>query len=587
MNKRSPILEMSNLLSNQISAGEIIHRPASVLKEILENSIDADATKIDIYLENGGKSRIYVKDNGYGIRKEELRIAIKRHTTNKIYKIEDLESISSMGFRGEALASIVSVSDLTITTRTEDDKEHAWKFYVNKNEIKPTNSNFGIALEVKNIFDNIPARRKFLKSDSVELRNCLDILEKIAISFHNIHFRIYHNDKMLYEYQITTRQQRIKDILGDDFIKDSIQISHNSEHINIEGFIINPSFIKSNNSKQYIYINNRFIRSHIINHAVKHSYQDVSYRNYKPSYLIFISINNKLIDINVHPSKQEIHFYNTDEIYRYITQCIKSSINKLTLETEDTKFNLLSYDNLSKVNKRKLNFINQSNYEIKFDDLDNNDYKNNHGYSIANNYQECISTSKYPLGFALAQIHYVYILSQNQDGIILVDMHAAHERILYETLKIEIKSNGIAKQNLLMPIKITVPDRLIFILEEYNDHINNLGFDTSILSYNTFLIRSIPMAIKNADINDLVINILEELSKYSVNYILEEKINKILSTIACHNSLRANRKLTIEEMNNILRKMEITDKSSQCNHGRPTWRYWSIKELDKLFLRGR
>ncbi|AWD32643.1 DNA mismatch repair protein MutL [Candidatus Kinetoplastibacterium sorsogonicusi] len=578
MIKRLPIIEMSDTLSNQIAAGEIIHRPSSILKEIIENSIDAYADSIDIYLEHGGKNRIIVKDNGYGIEKNELYLAIKKHSTNKIYKIEDLETISSMGFRGEALASINTIADIIIITRTQSD-ENSWKFDVKNNILKATHGFIGTTIEIKNIFHNIPARRKFLKSDNNELRNCLDIFEKIVLSFNDISFSLYHNKNLLYKYKKNIKEQRIKEILGGEFIQYSINIDHKSEFLNISGKIINPSFLDSIISKQYIYINNRFIKNRIISQAIQNAYKDVIYSKNKPSYIIFIEINSKYLDINVHPSKQEVHFYDSNHVYNIVKTCIETFLNKLN----NIKNNKILYSNI----KNDCNqFIPLLSQEETYNDKNHHLKNINIEKSIQNNLLED-NVSKYNLGTAIAQIHGIYILSQNQTGIILVDIHAAHERIIYEKMKIDFDNKKITQQNLLIPIIVNIPNKFLLVLEEHIQYINSIGFDIRIIGYNKLSILSIPSIIQNQDINKLMIEILSELYKLDNSYSFKEKIYKILANIACHNSLRANRKLNIEEMNNILRQMELTNKANQCNHGRPTWLYFSLKDIDKLFFRGK
>ncbi|UOF93539.1 MAG: DNA mismatch repair endonuclease MutL [Bordetella sp.] len=599
-NYYQPIVKMSPQLVGKIAAGEIIERPSSIVREIIENSIDAFANKIDIYLENGGIHRITIVDNGHGIPKEELYLALERHTTNKIYSSKDLECLKSMGFRGEALYAISSVSQLNLISRTKNDK-YAWKIQNNnKKTPSPTSGQFGTTVDICKLFNEIPARRKYLNSEITELRHCLDVIERIALAYPYITFQLFHYGKTKNNWRWinTFEKQRICDVLGKNFIENCLPIKESDSSIKLTGFIIHPRAAQSRLNNQHLYINKRFVKDRSINHAIRSAYLDLLYKNKYPSYILFLSINPNEIDINVHPAKQEILFYDQKSIYNFILKSISNTLSITganTLIDQGFKKNIIFEENnifAFNADKKSRSSNSQMSFDFQIENklnLSNNQNSNNIilDHIISNetkNFQPFFE-KKHPLGIALAQLHGIYILAQNLHGLILVDIHAAHERILYESLKVIFKSKELPRQYFLIPIIIQFQEKEMLLIEEYKEQLLRFGIELRISGEQQVSVTAIPEIINKNNAKSMIDALLKDLEFIGQSQILEQQCNRLLSIITCYGSIRANRKLALEEMNILLRKIETTKHTDQCNHGRPTWLQLSMIDINKLFLR--
>ncbi|AGF48539.1 DNA mismatch repair protein MutL [Candidatus Kinetoplastibacterium oncopeltii TCC290E] len=565
-----PIIQLPDYLINQISAGEIIERPSSIIKELLENSIDADALNIDIYIYGGGIKNITVIDDGIGIPYNDLIISLKRHTTNKIYNLSDLRKITSMGFRGEALASISSITKLEIVSRTKEDN-HAWQVSNTDFLLKPWQGKVGTLVSASQIFDNTPARRKFLRSEHTELEHCITTVENIALAYPKISFKIFNKNKIIKQFIKTDYKQRIYDILGNRIQKDSIQVYMSNKNMEIKGILSNNADINNKHDYRYLYVNKRYIHDRMLTHAIKAAYSDISYGRQSPSFIIFLNIDSDDIDINVHPTKKEVRFLTGNVIYQFVSRAVNKAISDFSI-----KDILIHQDKSAKQEELSTNIPKQVSIEYN--------YNNKEPIEILT--ATDINNKEHHLGEAIAQLHGTYILAQNDNGLIIVDTHAAHERILYEELKDSFKSKKIQTQRLLAPIIYRMKEKFVQLVEEHEEWFNMLGFELKSYTPNSVAIYCIPSLLTGHNVELLLINVLEELNSMGHSILAEVYSNKILSTIACHCSVRANRKLHINEMNALLRKMELTKRSNQCNHGRPTWVYWSLKHIDKMFLRG-
>ncbi|MBW0454604.1 MAG: DNA mismatch repair endonuclease MutL [Candidatus Kinetoplastibacterium crithidii] len=577
--KNRAIIKLSDLLVSQIAAGEIIDRPSSIVKELIENSIDAKSTSIEIYLDGGGIKQIIVIDNGQGISKKDLAMAMTRHATSKIYNLEELNSTLSLGFRGEALASISSISDLTIISRTNKEP-NAWQINSRTQKILPSLGLEGTTIKVQQIFDNIPARRKFLKSEGTEWLHCLSIIEKIAISHPHICFKIFHNKKLQKHWVTNETYSRIKDVFGKKITDTYLKIYQSNNDITIKG-ILSQSF--DNQLKlqyQYLYVNDRYVQDRIINHAIKSACQDISHNHSKLSFILFIYIDPNLIDVNIHPQKNEVKFRDSNAIYKFIKNVINKTISENSNQIISRPLEKKVIENTAENNYKQINM----DYSV-FKNINNNILEN---HSKTQQSQIKQDNKEYPLGLAIAQIQGIYILSQNKHGLIIIDAHAAHERIVYENLKKLFANHSIQIQKLISPINIEVKAEFIEIVKNHKCELLNLGFDIDCNIENSSIsIKHIPSIIKLNNLEEILLDILNEINLIGHSCSILENHHKILATIACHSSIRANRILTVEEMNSLLRQMELTEKSDYCNHGRPTWIQLSIKQIDKFFLRGK
>ncbi|GAB4222483.1 MAG: DNA mismatch repair endonuclease MutL [Francisella sp.] len=594
-NNYRPIKILSNTLANQIAAGEVIERPSSVVKELIENSIDAGATQIVIEIQEGGKSLIRVRDNGKGIAKQDLKLSLVSHATSKVYTLDELESVASMGFRGEALASISSVAKLKIISKYQDSTE-AWQINNDNMEVVPAAHVTGTTVEVSELFYNTPARRKFLKKDNTEFLHIYDLLKKYMLCYFDISFKFFHNGKEIKYLPIAENIQlkynRVLELYNKEFIENAIYIDKRVENAHLWGWIANPRFNRARPDMQSFYINGRIIKDKIVNHAIKNAYQDVMYGNRYSAYLLYLNIDYREVDVNVHPAKSEVRFRNQKFIYDFIFGNI---YNAITTNLENSKTEISAdkekiKTNTSQNSNNPLNIGNMS-LDIHIDESENSINDNLFNVNSEQQKKQVNSYNKSEnnlLGQAICQIHGIYILSQVEDGVILVDMHAAHERILYEQMK-KTWHTGIDKfkQKLLIPFTCQLSSSAVATIDENLEIFNTLGFEISIVSDDAILVRTAPIYVKNKDIQNLISNIATELMSSSKTKSVEFYLNHILATISCHAAVRANDKLSIQEMNHLLRQMEKVENSGQCNHGRPTWVKLDFATLDNFFLRGR
>lgn len=593
---------LPELLINQIAAGEVVDRPASALKEILENSIDSGADKISVQLMQGGIKQIKVTDDGVGIPKEELLLALTRHSTSKIKDLADLQSITSLGFRGEALASIAAISRLTLASRVIEDS-HAWQILVDGQHIsqpEPASLPCGTLVELLDIYFNIPARRKFLKTEATEFTHCEEVFKRMALSQPDIAFSLQHNGKIRHQLPAVGMVQRIKGLLGEAFSEASIGIDEQSSGSRLYGLVTLPAYSRSSRDTQYFFVNRRFVRDKLIMHALREAYRDVLHLDRHPGFVLFLDMNPEHIDVNVHPTKAEVRFRDSRALHQFIFHAVDKALASPRQNGEEVSQAALGKVNAvpfyPKAQLKPVATVQQTSfYQTLFGDKGDMPYAPPSMDAVTETaaIASTVPVSSHqkeespPLGFALGQLLGVYILAQNDQGLIIVDMHAAHERITYEKLKSAMDGRALAVQSLLIPVTFQADKLDVVTVEENNDILVELGFDMAVLSPTVLAVRAVPNTLQHADIAKLAQDVLRDIRDYGVSQVLTEKRNELLATMACHGAVRANRILTIPEMNALLREMERTERSGQCNHGRPTWFAMSLAELDKLFMRGR
>ncbi len=592
---------LSETLANQIAAGEVIERPSSIIKELIENSIDAEATNITVEIQEGGKSFIRIRDNGKGISKDDLTLALASHATSKVYDLDELESVASMGFRGEALASIGSVAKVKIISkhRSSDD---AWQINNISTKITPAAHVTGTTIEVGELFYNTPARRKFLKKDNTEFLHIFELLKKYMLCYFNIAFKVIHNGKEVKSLFAANDGQlkynRVLELYSREFIENAIFIDESVGDTHLWGWVASPRYNRARADMQSFYINGRIIKDKIVNHAVKSAYKDVMYGNRYPAFLLYLDIDHREVDVNVHPAKSEVRFRNQRYIYDFLYGKIKKTITtSADMQADDEHSN--SVDDVAQANNNPLNIGNMSlDIDVKAEDFENKDELSfSHGTQTPDfkhrefdnpTNQTSANQERSGLGQAICQIHGIYILSQVEGGVVLVDMHAAHERILYEEMKEAWHSDAQKfKQNLLMPMTCQLAVNQVATIDENLEVFEKLGFEISIVADDAVLVRSTPNYVKDKDIKDLISDVATELSISGKTKSVEFYLNHILATVSCHAAVRANDKLTLPEMNHLLRQMETVENSGQCNHGRPTWVKLTNSQLDSFFLRGR
>ena len=571
-------------LANQIAAGEVVERPASVVKELLENSLDADATQIDIEIKKGGTQLIKVADNGTGIHKDDLALALSRHATSKISCLDDLEHIASLGFRGEALASISSVARVTLASKFKDAcpepaevAEISWQIVSEGRsediKLKPSAHPIGTSVIVRDLFFNTPARRKFLRTDATEFNHIAELVKKLALSNFNVGFTFKHDDKVIYDLPpATTREQqerRIAKLCGKSFAENMIYIGTDNAGLKLHGWLGLPTFSRSQADLQYFYVNGRVVRDKTISHAIKLAYQDVMHFGRHAAYILYLDVDPVLVDVNVHPTKNEVRFRDGRLIHGFVSSTLKNGIAKTSPES-------LLQSSMSRhfAQGRQSGSLGTSQKIPLFVQEETATYT-----------ADTVATEVPPLGYAVAQLHGIYILAQNEHGLILVDMHAAHERITYENLKKAREAEGIKSQPLLVPLTISLSESETQCAEQYAPMLQQLGIEVAALSDESVIVRQVPYLLREADVEQLIRDVVADFMANECSSKVEEDINKILVTMACHGSVRANRHLNITEMNSLLRDIESTENSGQCGHGRPTWAQLTLAELDKMFAR--
>ncbi|MES2636913.1 MAG: DNA mismatch repair endonuclease MutL [Pseudomonadota bacterium] len=595
-------------LISQIAAGEVVERPASALKELLENSLDAGSSDIQVSLMQGGIKQLRVADNGSGIPQDDLNMALTRHATSKIFSLKDLEAVASLGFRGEALASIASVSRTLIISRAFETK-HAWRIASDGSEIstiEPAALDIGTVIEVNDLYFNTPARRKFLKTDATEFGHCEAAFTRVALSRADVSFTLQHNGRVLSRYAAGEAGKRFNEVLGAEFAAESIAVDEEAAGLRLWGVAAKPTFNRNSRDTQYVYVNGRFVRDKLIAHAIRQAYQDVLHHDRHPAFVLFLELDPGLVDVNVHPSKTEVRFRDWQAIHRFIYHSLNKNLATPTgisnaATASQAAHNPFASQYANSPNypqyQTKINLnANQPSafYETLFGS--NNQPERQFASPVCyagefDNSQQTQPAEDFPLGFAVAQIHGVYILAQNKLGLVVIDMHAAHERIMYERLKNALDDKAVPMQPLLIPVSFNA-NRLevATVQEELSSGLSNLqqlGFEFAILSPNTLAVRAVPTMLQDADAVTLARDVLRDLREFGATRALTERRNELLGTMACHAAVRANRLLTTPEMNGLLRDMEATERSGMCNHGRPTWFQVSMSDLDKMFMRGK
>lgn len=600
------IRQLPPQLVNQIAAGEVIERPESVLKELLENALDAGASRIIVELEQGGMQSVRVSDNGIGIAKQELHLAVQRHATSKIKSMEDLEQIATLGFRGEALPSIASVSRFSMASNDSEEGNAGWVISTDgrefEQEVEPVRQMRGTTVEVKDLFFNLPARKKFLRTEKTELKHCDNVLRKVALSRFDVTLIAKHNGRNFLEVNacdfLSDGSDRVGKITGKQFSDQSIYLENAATDIQVKGWISLPTFSRSQADLQYFYVNGRAIRDKVIAHAIKLAYKDVLYHGRFPAFVLFLEMDPAQVDVNAHPTKHEVRFRQS----RYVHDFIRHTVGKAIAETMPKQeqqgaeqYREIVDDYIRAAQSQSTSASNS--YSPQNGSSNSYVHETGHAYraQAVNEYDLLLKTNPEeahtteeapPLGYAIEQLHGIYILAQNVNGLVIVDMHAAHERIVYEQLKASYQQGDLATQPLLVPLTINVSPQDAALTEQHSEVFLKFGFHVERFGEDSIVVREIPSLLQQADVNTLVLDVLADLNMFGTSEKLEQANNELLSTMACYGSVRAHRKLTIAEMNALLREMEATERSAQCNHGRPTWVQLSIDQLDKLFKRG-
>ena len=583
----SAIRALPETLISQIAAGEVVDRPASVLKELLENSLDAGATEIAVALDEGGIKRIRVVDNGSGIAGEDLPMAFARHATSKIASLEDLEQVRSLGFRGEALASISSVARVSLASRAAG-AAHASAVRAESGRTgapEPAAQPAGTAVEVDDLYYNTPARRKFLKSEATEFGHCEEVFTRAALSRPGVAFTLRHNGRVVARLGPGAPEKRIEAALGEEFARSMRAIDADGGVLKLSGFAGSPAYTRAGRDAQFVYVNGRFVRDKLLAHALREAYRDVLHGERHPAYVLFLEIDPRAIDVNVHPAKIEIRFRDPRAVHQFVFHAVTKGLSGTAAEAPAAIATPVAEGHALAPEFRQAGLgLAQpvAKYTAMFADR-----RSASPLAAEPAPAEASAPDAPPLGYALAQLHGVYILAQNRDGLILVDMHAAHERILYERLKTALDSRSMNTQKLLIPATFHADRVDVATAEEHGATLNLLGFDVAAISPFALAVRAVPSMLADADAAGLARALLKDIREYGASRVLTERRDELLGTMACHGAVRANRALTIPEMNALLREMEETERSGQCNHGRPTWFQMGLGDLDKLFMRGR
>lgn len=630
---------LSPRLANQIAAGEVVERPASVVKELLENSLDAGASQLDIDVEQGGVRRIKIRDNGTGIMKDDLSLALSRHATSKIITLDDLEAVRTLGFRGEALASISSVSRMHLTSQAEDESE-AWRVEAEGKDmataVRPASHPQGTTIDVRDLFFNTPARRKFLRTEKTEFAHLEEVVKRLALSRYETGFRLSHNGKQVYDLRPVTDQlhaeHRLATLLGKKFIENSLTLDVEAAGLRLWGWIGLPTFSRSQADLQYFFVNGRVVKDKLVAHAVRQAYRDVLYNGRHPTFVLYLELDPSTVDVNVHPTKHEVRFRDGRLVHDFLFSRIHKAIADVRPESDaaptgmqETSSNELEITEQSALQlsnrpassgmdwmrsassspsssdvrgqldgmRRLSGYAQEYTTQTETVDPETGEVREVAPLSLLGQSdvsafgQDVDYQAVPPLGFAVAQLHGVYILSESEQGLILVDMHAAHERIVYERMKTAFYQKNISSQPLLVPINIAVSQSEADLVEESSAVFEAFGFRVERTGLESAMVREVPVILIRGDVEGLVRDVISDLSANGISDLMESRANELMASMACHGAIRANRKLTIAEMNSLLRDMEITERSGQCNHGRPTWAHLSMSDLDKLFLRGR
>lgn len=636
MTQQRRIQVLNPRLANQIAAGEVVERPASVVKELVENAIDAGSQRIGIELEGGGSKLIRVRDDGAGIAEADLALALSRHATSKIDSLEDLEGVDSLGFRGEALASISSVSRLELTSNATEDPRDGWRVVAEGRDMQPRVTPAphprGTSVSVRDLFFNTPARRKFLRAEKTEFSHVEEAFRRLALSRFDIGWTLGHNHKTLHQLRpvddAAARERRIAALLGNKFIDNALYLDLASGDLRLWGWVGLPTHARAQADQQYFFVNGRVVRDRLVAHAIRQAYRDVLYQGRQPVFVLYLELDPTTVDVNVHPTKHEVRFRDGRLVHDFLFSSLhralgaarpnegQSSVEELSgiegtsnaLEAEprvalgasplspggwQQQPMALHEREARPTADRVRQFM--AGYRALHPDheetlLTPQPAVPNSGAPLSNVgvgvTDDGDATQAPPLGYAIAQLHGIYILSQSAHGLVVVDMHAAHERIVYEGMKAQVHGGALDAQPLLVPVSLAASPAEIATAESEREAFSRLGVELDVAGPETLLVRQVPALLANADVEPLLRDMLADLERYGRSDRLESHIDELLSTMACHGSVRANRKLTVPEMNALLRDMERTERSGQCNHGRPTWTQMSLRDLDKLFLRG-
>ena len=637
---RRPIRELPDELISQIAAGEVVERPASVVRELVDNALDAGATQITLRLQAGGVRLISVEDNGSGILRSELPNALKRHATSKIASLSDLESVGTMGFRGEALAAICSIAEVSLLTRVDTaDEPHGWLLDGRSGELQPTARAPGTTVEVRELFFATPARRKFLKTDATELAHCIEAVRRHALARPEVGFAIWHDGKLVAQWRavadggMEALRQRLADVLGDDFVQQAValdwpldaQDDDGPQRLRVWGFAGLPDAARSRADWQFAYVNGRYVRDKTITHAARSAYEDVLHGHRQPVYALFVSLDPARVDVNVHPTKIEVRFRDGREVHQGVRRAVEAALavprsggvaepvvsepapawtpparqDGFAFSPREPEVGhrvsdvgaLWGYGSGGATTGSARSDVGATQPETS--STGTQSFATGHTYPVRAEPVEAFTQVQplppgdWPLGRAIAQLQGVYILAENTQGLVVVDMHAAHERIVYERLKQQLDDQQVASQPLLIPATFAATPDEVATAEDCAEVLTTLGLEITALSPKTLAVRAVPTTLAQGDPVELARSVLAELGQVDASTVVQRARNELLATMACHGAVRANRRLTLDEMNALLRQMEVTERSDQCNHGRPTWRQLGMRELDALFLRGR
>jgi len=634
---RRPIRDLPDELISQIAAGEVVERPASVVRELLDNALDAGATQVTVRLLAGGVRLIVVEDDGVGIPREELPVALRRHATSKIATLQELETVGTMGFRGEALAAINSIADMSLLSRTQE-ADHAWQLDGRTGELKPASRARGTSVEVRELFYATPARRKFLKTDATELAHCIEAVRRHALVRPEVGFAIWHEGKLVeqwracsgalaHEHSLPHLEQRLADVLGSDFVAHSIAVHYESTArradglpaVRVWGRAGIPDAARSRADQQFAYVNGRYVRDKVLTHAARSAYEDVLHGHRQPVYALYVEIDPARVDVNVHPTKIEVRFRDSREVHQAVRHATEDALAapRSAAATSTASTGAAPPQPANSIFEQKKAFAQQGWAQPAINFGANGTHRASElealwpvpagiqrlptpdsltanaapapAASVApvSLSEPSLPKGDWPLGRALAQLQGVYILAENLRGLVIVDMHAAHERIVYERLKSQFDTSCIASQPLLIPATFAATPQEVATAQASTDTLALLGLEITPFSPRTLAVRAVPTSLALGDAVELARSVLAELAQHEASTVIQRAHNELLGTMACHGAVRANRRLTLDEMNALLRQMEATERSDQCNHGRPTWRQVSLKELDALFLRGR
>ena len=611
---RRPIRELPDELISQIAAGEVVERPASVVRELVDNALDAGAAQVVVRLIEGGVRLISVEDDGIGLQTADMPLALRRHATSKISNLHDLESVATMGFRGEALAAIAAVSELSLTSRTTE-QDHAMHLDARSGELRPAARSVGTTVEVKELFFSTPARRKFLKSTATELAHCLESLRRHALARPDVGFALWHDGKLVVQWRAQSHDNaldaRLADVLGEEFVKTSVAVDHVHAGLRVLGRAGLPDAARSRADHQFAYVNGRYVRDRVLGHAARSAYEDVLHGQRQPVYALYLDIDPARVDVNVHPTKIEVRFRDSREAHQAVQHALTQALSVSRAgQAMSTSSALASHTGSipgphgehAQAISALQNFGSQtatttfSQSALPWSPPQAGHVVNDlaqlwqptalHTQSPNAEFTP-LPEGEWPLGKALAQLQGVYILAENAQGLVVVDMHAAHERIVYERLKTQLAQHQLQSQALLIPASFAATPQEMATVESHAATLAALGLEIEALGAQSLVVRQVPATLAQGDAVALARNVLGELAQHDAHDVLQRAKDDVLAAMACHGAVRANRMLTLQEMNALLRQMEVTERADQCNHGRPTWRQLGMRDLDSLFLRGR